>query len=786
MLSPPVAQLAPANLSQEMSAELHRRKAASVVSLRPLNQYDARIAIQHFEAAGDYREAAELLLIALNGLKDEKARDIDDAGLTDLWAKDGFPDAIPKDLGIIIRAFQIIAKHERRSSFRNQLVELNTLAVGLVEIDPLAVFSACSMVAVRLALDVFDVALELGTIALRLESRITDQLPVLDHDLVEILWLILSSAERPEEVEHWLTVAGKLNASQIARLISCEMAASTARFVCDRLWMKEEDRPKEEQRWAALDRKIEFLENLANSARVDIIFVTLRRARIVITSTHLNDFSKAVFLAEERISRVPSRDSRSDFLFSFTLGLAARDLKKWAECELWLSQAIDRSEAGIANGYGEFVVRAYLYRSEARLQLNKQRDQDLRTAVDYARAMPEVNELLLIRALGEYAIYLWSCDDFEAFYEVWNEAVERVIGAKADSILWKELFILVGNNSAYCAYELKGVPAEMQMTKPFAGMYLIYSPRLHELYSSEVEWMMAASMIGIAERCRRFGDCGKWALRTVEMAADSQFGANASFYLLYATAEAIRKRRYVEALEFVLSSVSAIQDPDERFQEWAVKHRGEDLKTIIGNRPRVSPEINRELLAFVILGIVLDLTIWEMTDRVGVQTATDGVIDACRLLSSRSSDAEVWRQTGDCIERTFQAGSQAEIILQANRDAQEGRNLLAAIGYLASGRFQDDERTAFSWMATMRYLHQQITRSPSHYHLLSELTNRFWTLRVISSPMAFRRPATLQRRLNELAEQGHPSIRRTMRFVGEHLGLDLDRSLWDWLESDEL
>jgi hypothetical protein len=105
---------------------------------------------------------------------------------------------------------------------------------------------------------------------------------------------------------------------------------------------------------------------------------------------------------------------------------------------------------------------------------------------------------------------------------------------------------------------------------------------------------------------------------------------------------------------------------------------------------------------------------------------------------------------------------------------------------LASGRFQDDERTAFSWMATMRYLHQQITRSPSHYHLLSELTNRFWTLRVISSPMAFRRPATLQRRLNELAEQGHPSIRRTMRFVGEHLGLDLDRSLWDWLESDEL
>ena len=155
-----------------------------------------------------------------------------------------------------------------------------------VGIDPLAVFSACSMVAVRLALDVFDVALELGTIALRLESRITDQLPVLDHDLVEILWLILSSAERPEEVEHWLTVAGKLNASQIARLISCEMAASTARFVCDRLWMKEEDRPKEEQRWAALDRKIEFLENLANSARVDIIFVTLRRARIVITSTH--------------------------------------------------------------------------------------------------------------------------------------------------------------------------------------------------------------------------------------------------------------------------------------------------------------------------------------------------------------------------------------------------------------------------------------------------------------------------------------------------------------------
>jgi hypothetical protein len=505
----------------------------------------------------------------------------------------------------------------------------------------------------------------------------------------------------------------------------------------------------------------------------------ISRARIVIAADYKKDLAHAAALASDVLSLL-GNNKASTFLALYTLGSSSYDRNNW---ELAI-ESFDKALESGDHAFPEFWVRALLSRAVALQKKGHSGRPDCQRAVEFARTNKRVSELTLIRCLGEYSILLWEEGNQQAFFEAWQETVERILAAKANTDAWKELFVLTGNNTGYFLASGKGIQPLQNMTRPFQGMYLLYSPKLPSLYASETEWYMPASVVWLAERLGRYRESSRWALRATELAAGSPIGAEAQRLLLYATPAAIRDGQYSEALIFVSRAVEGMNAPVDELIKFAERRNDKEFRKIVEERPKQRGSL--ELYLQLTLGpIIVDLLTAHLSDKSSSAVTAESLKATCREMAHQFNTDSGWAPAAEAMELVFSADATlASLVTTAREHSANNRNLAALICSLGTAAVAGLAEICMAWLPALEYYEWRFSSFPLHMQLMGECVNKFWCLAVELTPGAFRQPSTLTRKLQELGARPSHLARHTMRIVVWHLGLGVAAEAKEWLERD--
>jgi hypothetical protein len=777
VVSPLVTQLGSSNIPVAIQRAIHLGKARAIAA-ESMNQVSALSAIYHFQMAGAAKEAAGVLLIALSALNDESAVGMSDFGILELWADSDFPAEIPKNMQLVTRSLQVCARTRHGKSHLGVLQRFDALLDECTSTEPLAAYTGCAMLAVVLANTDQRQAISYALKALSLESAVALELATWEMRLADVLWLASPSIKTPADLTWWLETVSGLTQEQRERLFGTDLAVQSARFICDGFWMREEDKTTRE--WSTLEEQLANLYTKSKNLNAHVLSAALTRARIVISADHEKNIEKASTLAVDAISSIDGNKS-AEFLVSFTLGTSCRDAGAWRQAVEWLSRAIEAYDPARLSQMADFFVRACLGRGQAQGHLGTSGEEDYERAVRFARQTETVSDLMLIRALGEYSISLWEKNELPKFYELWKETVDRTVSAKRDSADWRGLFVLNGNNMAFFMNDAKGTEPAFTVTRPFQGMYLLYSPKLPSLYSTDTEWYLPAGMVRLAEKVGRYDDMSRWALQAVDEASHSSIGESAKFLLTYAVPQAIKARRYIEAIEFVSEGIRGIESPTDALVSWAELHGREEVGRVAREQPKARESIHEELLTLAIVPMLIDLVTWRIANPEAVRNAFESIADKCRERGRQANTHPIWTLAAERIENLYSAESADSLVARAYEDAGLGRSLAAIISFIGAADIQEPERTCGTWLSALKFFQTQFSRSPLHMHITAELVNKFWRTVVVANPMSFRQPGTLIQQLSALEQGGNYLPSDAMSYVVWHIGMAISPQVREWL-----
>ncbi len=778
IMSPLVQQLGPANITVDTQKLIHLEKAQSILGKKALNQFDALTAINHFESAGRVEDAAGVLCVALNELNEVSAQDVEDFGLLQIWTGKDLPAAIPVGKQLLLTALQIRVRRRHKNPTSALLSRFDILFDKAKDSDPVAAFGCCCMLSVAMADADGTRALKYALAAITLEGAVKN---LLAGDLVEkaaeLIWLGAPHLQDPKDLTTLLQSVATMPETQITRIFANDMAGQSCRFICDRFWLREADKPTPQ--WDALETELATLAGTARELRAITLLAAVTRARIVIAADYKKDLIKGLALADEVKDFVKS-DTRADFLVAFTVGVSCSDREEWNVALEWLNRAVELRE----HLYADLYARALLSRALVLQKKGASACADCLRAVEFARGSKFVSEHMLIRSLGEYSISLWHDGDEGNFFETWQETIDRILAVKADTNDWKEIFVLTGNNTGWFGTSERGLAPIPNMTQPFQGMYLRYSPKLVGLYAPETLWYMPASMVFLAEKMGKYIESSRWALRATEMAAGSPIGGDAGTLLLYAIPQSIRQRRYSEALGFVSQAVKARLAPTDATAAFAKKRENEEFIKLVEQHPRVTVSPTTEFIALAIAPLLIDLLTWHMSDQPNAENAAASVMATCQELAERSDNPGAWRTMATALDQAFVPTATLDAVVEtARQHSQEGRYLPALVGFLSTARLGVPAAVCAHWLPALEFYERQFSKSRLHIQLAAQCVNKFWRMMAATTQFAFRQPRTLEEKLEELALRQDLLPRHTMRVVVWHLGIGVAPQAKQWLES---
>jgi hypothetical protein len=772
-LSPLVEQLGTDNILPETRQVIHLEKARAIVSKKVLDQFDAIAAIQHFENGAAPEEAALVLLGALHKLNARVSAPIDDFGLLDIWTRTELPEGVPFGLQLLVLALQVSARKRRSKTFLELLPRFDRRLRQQRAGDELTVLGSCALMAIALADTDARTSVRYAVAALEVEPE-GEELPAqIAYARTELVWACSPLIQTPTDLRDWLNTVGQLPKPQIGALFKSPLAAAACRHICDGFWTREAD--KLTPQWDSLDTELEAIAVEAQKLEASILVAALTRARIVIAGDYRKDIFWADQLARIVVTSFPE-NSAAKFLVAHTMGSTACDLEEWDIAIDWLDSSL--AEGG--SSFAEFFTRGLLCRALASSKKGASARTDLLRAIAFARGNQNVSELMLIRCLGEYSIACWEEDDGPGFFEAWQEAVERLLAARTDNNAWKELFVLCGNNTGFFAAKDKSVQSSPNITRPFQGIYLLYTPKLAELYAPETEWWMPASLVWLAQRIGRYEESTRWALTAVKSAAGSPLGGNAGAVLLYATPAAIREGRYSEALEFVSQAIKAMSASDETLLDWAKTRNNEELQRTIEERPKQTPSPDF-YLSMLLTPIIVEVLTLHLRDSAAATRTGTSIASTCRELSADVNDA--WSYAAETLDLVLADNTTVDRLVEAGQThTNAGRNVAAIVCALGTARAGEPTQTAFHWLRALEYYERNFSALTLHMRLLTERVISYWSVALELAPTAFRQPATLKRKLAELAVENATRPRHVMRIVVWHLAIGVAPPAKEWLE----
>lgn len=792
-VSPLVRPLADTELTALVQKRCHRVLGDQIVTRGRISVTDVIEAISHFVAAVEFNRAGALLILALNTYNDLEAP-ATQFGILDLWTSTPLPEEMELNLRLYVRALQIAVFHKQGRPVDYLLSDVDTLLHQTTKKDAWAVLALL----IYAAVDTQHGNHYLLTL-LRLwpDARLPDGTPLVLPTVLppaSLIWLNSYTIQTAKDLHDWLQTLAQLTQQDRERTFSGALAKEAGVVVADRLWMREGEKPPEQQNWPQILHELQAAVSQAQQLGGAHLWAAFTRAQIVVQAEYLHDLPAALAVATTAL-QAASGDPECTFLIAECIGRQFAYVQQDTEARQWLQQAIDQPTTSYP--HWRMVTLLYLSKTWGR--------DDARTAVEYAQQavdlaltgplFPAIDWSLIeeeatraqartnhgkqremssqdliegerVKALGELAIAQWLAGDLKAAFQALDQAGERLLANRPDTMNWKDLFVIFGHVSGYLTAIAGTVEAPattedgVPYIAPTRGMFLTTHPDRFREYRPERAAFLPAQLALFAEATGQDERATYWAAQGIERARQTgQRDVVTLLSRLYVVA-LVQMDRYVDVLDLALETGPRL-----------VEAGGIDPRSREGCR-----QAEEFASALALLPIALRLAFLALDNQEQAQTNANLVASRCRQIAAGACDPELWTGSADMLEQIFvDWRPAAELIQRSNQGAGGQHRVIQLIGYFGASVQADALPTTTIRSQALLLTSFYLRGLPlAIRRLMLPFLEIYWMRVLLRVPFRFRRAALLGDELRRL--QQVPVEQRALRIVetvAHHLGVQI-------------
>ncbi|MEG3853165.1 hypothetical protein [Microcoleus sp. Z1_C4] len=760
LISPLVKQLGENNLLVETKKSCHLALGNLIVSRHQLGPQDVINAIIHFLGAEVFDRAGLMLIPALGELNSMEIL-VDDRGLLSLWGSLPLPEQMDLGIRIFLRGLQIAARHKYGKSISYLVEDLDTLLEHTSEKNAIGVLGA--MMATN---SVFDNDPIRANRYLRTALHFLPyaQIPgsnepaFSDEGLLGfMIWTNSQGITSPEHLRDWITTIEQLTLEQRQFAFTHEVAEQGCLVVSEKLWLKEAEKPQEEQDWSAILAAYEDLAERANKLALELLWAWAVRSKIIVLGDYLRDANAAVAVAQAAIQQA-SDAPRVRFLLQEIVGRKYVLINQNNQAIIWLSKALGEE----TNAYPYLRLKVLIYMSIATGK------QDAQLAIEFARqavSLAETNSLIdkseLVKALGELAIAQGLGSNLlPDVFESLDQAGEQLLACRSDAEDWKKLFLVYRHISGYFSYLARtGSPPNETLggeayAAPQRGILFSQNSILVDDYDRNRESIVLTNLAFFAASVGNDERAAVWALKGMDDARATNQRAIFARLSLEAVPYLLLDARYAEVLDFAMDAGAFFAASTQLLQIGQVPQGFDlDVETILGNKPSElwrKAEHNAALVGLIPVVFRIGTVALRSVELARSQATEVAAI--CRQISATAVDEQLWLQAAELLEQIYlPEASYNEILDFSNRFHPQNEQVLLVIGYLVATLQNDTplETDIFLHMAIAPFIYQhREPLSATYRRLILPFFIDYWKIKFERVSLRFRSTSLVGRILN--------------------------------------
>ncbi len=584
--------------------------------------------------------------------------------------------------------------------------------------------------------------------------------------LKEICWLAFSDIRTPVDVSIWLDFLDGFTEPEMSELFSSRDGEIGTLFIVDRLWEIQRETQVPMRDWPATLASYDRICAFSQERHVSLLWATAVHAKLVVLLKYLGQADEAVRIGNAALAN-GLVTPREELLIAGTFG---RLQFHHGDAEIGV-RYLERAVTVETESFPHVRLRTFLELSRAVGKNDPERAVELgMSAVRVARENPVwVPELELLVALGELGIAEWLIGDWDALFNVWDEAIARLLEIRDVSGLWKQYCLQFGHATGYLAGDAIGKPpthvanGELYV-RPDHGWFLKSGEVLERVYEEgamdeKIAAMLPAQMTLLANALGKDEEAAKWALRGMAAARDA--GIVEILFVLGNTAGValLLEGKVADAVDVVLES-SCAGVASKLLLAAAAKELepGQAPERILGPKPNAhwSGAENRAVCLGVVPA-VMHIVRENLSDPSAAKQHLADLLQVCQDIEEYASDKELWSRTATIVARIFSAEADFQSLHStANEWGRGGRDSLQVLGYLGASLLPsvDVNIALVSQAIALEYLthFRGNSRSPTFVQIVLPFVNDWWRNVLSKRAFSFQSPRLVKERLDQARE----------------------------------
>lgn len=795
LVSPLVKPLGSGNLLPETKKSCHQVLADQIVSKSTITVLDAEDAFIHYLGAENFDRAGIMLISALQEIIKIDSM-VYTGTLLSFWGSLPLPLQMDLSYRIILRGLQIIVRNKYSKPINYLIDDLDTLIEQAREDNALSVIVATTAAS----------SIIYKNDSVRANRYLRTALQFLPHaqmpdsndftlpdtaSLGFLIWATSQGINTIEKLRDWINTVEQLTVEQRNFAFTHEAAELGCLIVSENLWLKEAEKPKEEQNWTEILEAYIDLADRASRLDLELLWGCAICSKIIILVDYQQNISAAISVAEAALKQASS-EPRVQFLIKGCVGRQLVNANRNNQAVVWLSQALSEDTKAYPVAHMKVLLSMSCATGEQDSSLAVE---FARQAVSLAEISDEIDDILLVKALAELSIAQWLSSDMKAVFQSLDKALERLLACKSDTDDWKILFVAFGSVTGYfTSIACTGTPPRLTKSgEPYAtperGMFFKLNSQIVADYNSNFECYVLVNLANFAEALGSDERVAFWSLKSIDEARiRKQYEVITTLYLKAIPHYLLQNSDLAKILDIALDAGVGFAALISGLQSGQLTTVIElDVESILGNKPSEMwrmAEHNAVLIGLI--PIVFRIATIALHNTELAKTQATEVAAICRQISATAVDSYLWVTAAELLEQIYSQEATHDGILRYTKtfDSQNYA-VLQVIGYLVA-TLQNDTPLAsavLDHLVIAPFVYSQPTKLTAAYRLvILPFFIEYWKDKFQSMPLLFSSPSIISqifRQLETITEVER--LQMILVAVAFNLNVRIPRNAAEWI-----
>ena len=769
LLSPIVQKFGNDNVLLETQKKCYELLANIITSKHKVTILDIEKALIYYINAEDFNRAGITLISALSALYELSQIDYDSGSsgrLLSLWGSLPLPEQMALDYRLIIRKLQINLQYKYSKPIDYLISNLDTLLKQAGTNNALSVISATMSLQFIFSQKDSLRANSYLRMALKflpyIQKSDNNDLALPNTEFLSFaIWTTVQATNTIEKLQDWINTVEQLTIEQRQFAFTHAVAELGCLIVSEKLWLQEDEKPKQAQKWTEVFEAYVDLADRAWNLSLELLWGCAICSQIIIRAYYYqNDINAAISITEAALEKASS-EPRVQFLIKSCIGRQLVNAHRNNEAVEWLNQALREN----THAYPLVQIKANLSMSRAIGEQNSLSAavEFAQKAVNLAQDHDEIDGISLVKAIVETAIAQWlfKSDDINAVFQFLDKALLLLLNCKSNTDDWKILFAAFGHVTGYftsiaCTGKppLKTRSGEDYAT-PERGMFSSLNSQLVNYYNRNLEYTVLANLANFAESLNIDERAKFWYLKSIDDAKlTNEYGAIECLYLKFIPY--LLDDKFPEVLPLAMKTglfLNVLIQQENRFGELP-ENLELDMGHILPNQPtELLLKAEQFAVLFGLIPAAFNIAIIAVYNIEYAKRKAENVVSASRKISETAVDSYIWVTAAELLEQIYSQESTHDGIVRYTKKNYQNFSFLTVIGYLVATLQHDIllPKAVFDHLVIAPFLYNEFIKHKVTYRLIIlKFFVDYWRNKFQKMPCSFRSYSLIHQILSHL------------------------------------